>query len=1114
MCIYAIFAGLLSICFQNKSSFMEKELSPKFVSNRAIGNDFYEGKSQERLAQAICSHIKSIDSQYPDDKVRPSIPRLLGLEGPWGCGKSNVVAQMQKLLKDKYHFFTYDAWGHQEDLQRRSLLERLTEELVKEKLLQGKTTLKHLVEKKDGSKDLKLVEQECTWQERLQTLVARKSYSRNYTIPKLNNDSKLFALVLLVTGLIISLFNTLKLSCMSWLYLWLSLGGSLLPFILFAIFISWGGKKKWREMWAFYSTNSSSETTSYSISQSEPSEKEFREWMQDLNDSLVTGKRLVLVFDNMDRLPSDKVKQLWSSINTFFAENGYSNIWCVIPFDINHLASAFSGESKVNKEEFGDDNNQGNVTSLFIEKTFPIVYRVCSPVITDYKNVFETIFRTAFSEDIVKSDDLYGISVMYRKCNPLPNVRHIITFVNKLVVCYNQWGNEVSLKVMSLYFLYEKRILSHPEKAILEDEYFDDNSIRRQLENVSDLRTEMAVLVYGVDKRMAEQLPLKRYLLDALATGQMDNVHQYASTNSKFYEILHELIQNLDLESQYNHSIEVLNQLGKSSNADKEWSQLIEYYPIYYSNAYIPSEMSYLQMIVSNAPQSGVTKLCNYVFGEHLDLDNITGKGLWLLLSTIGKSLVSRKISYTFPSYHLKPPFFMEYLEFAKEEYDAYPVLVDNIELVSFCLDRLADGKDLSKVFELIVDDDRFDFDEIIEYLKKYIASSESTAKLLDITFVMLKILSSNDMDIEGVDTNHLFSVWNQMNLDENSSYIDIFVLLALNGINVGSLPNEQLEGVEHILLRYTSIFDLIKKYEQHNTPALENLVTYCLKNCIVDNSCPNDGLLHYVDYLDGRINITRCNIIQYLNDWGYKLLGDNDRKENIYVFFDTLTKADEVIGLDCSLGESITANFLKELESKEISDFINLSNHTFASSSYWGNVLVRLVEKHKVPTPLSSKMNEIASHLLRAVELQKLSSLPVNSVEKFLLETVEYKDVSTTVNDLITDWTNKQQTLTPLIFKYLHRFIEKTDLNGNYSGFLNYCMLNLIKDERCQNIILENQDYYSKVMQGHLDSASELKKVVEEIVDDEKYENKEFQAFLQVLLEKDKDESSKKNKK
>ena len=70
----------------------------------------------------------------------------------------------------------------------------------------------------------------------------------------------------------------------------------------------------------------------------------------------------------MDRLPSEKVKQLWSSINTFFAEKGYPRIWCIIPFDRNHLSSAF-----------GSKDFEENVTSHFIEKTFPVVYQVPIP---------------------------------------------------------------------------------------------------------------------------------------------------------------------------------------------------------------------------------------------------------------------------------------------------------------------------------------------------------------------------------------------------------------------------------------------------------------------------------------------------------------------------------------------------------------------------------------------------------------------------------------------------------------------------------------------------------------------------------------------------------------
>ena len=54
---------------------------------------------------------------------------LIGLDGAWGSGKSNLVKILELKLADTHHFFVYDAWGHQEDLQRRSFLEELTADL-------------------------------------------------------------------------------------------------------------------------------------------------------------------------------------------------------------------------------------------------------------------------------------------------------------------------------------------------------------------------------------------------------------------------------------------------------------------------------------------------------------------------------------------------------------------------------------------------------------------------------------------------------------------------------------------------------------------------------------------------------------------------------------------------------------------------------------------------------------------------------------------------------------------------------------------------------------------------------------------------------------------------
>ena len=62
----------------------------------------------------------------------------------------------------------------------------------------------------------------------------------------------------------------------------------------------------------------------------------------------------------MDRLPAEKVKELWSSIHTFFADSGFENVWAVIPFDETHLACAFGDET---------DEQTKQLTKYFINKT-------------------------------------------------------------------------------------------------------------------------------------------------------------------------------------------------------------------------------------------------------------------------------------------------------------------------------------------------------------------------------------------------------------------------------------------------------------------------------------------------------------------------------------------------------------------------------------------------------------------------------------------------------------------------------------------------------------------------------------------------------------------------
>ena len=255
------------------------------------------------------------------------------------------------------------------------------------------------------------MEKECSWREKLESLLSRKTYSRTITIPKLICATKLFILTLLLTGLIVSFLSVDKFSC--W---WGNVIVAFVPFVIFCIYM-FLSKSSWEEMFSMYQTDNRTDTKSYVVSEQEPSIREFKSWMNEVSSGLENNRKLVIILDNMDRLTSEKVKKFWSLIQTFFSDSKYSNIWCVVPLDEMHLSLAFDNSSP---SEDGAD-----LLRLYLNKTFPLIFRVPEPIISDYKLVFDKLYEKAFGN--TESDEIIElIGKCYRKIHPSPNIREII----------------------------------------------------------------------------------------------------------------------------------------------------------------------------------------------------------------------------------------------------------------------------------------------------------------------------------------------------------------------------------------------------------------------------------------------------------------------------------------------------------------------------------------------------------------------------------------------------------------------------------------------------------------------------------------------------------------
>lgn len=364
-----------------------------------------------------------------------------------------------------------------------------------------------------------------------------------------------------------------------------------------------------------------------------------------------------------------------------------------------------------------------------------------------------------------------------------------------------------------------------------------------------------------------------------------------------------------------------------------------------------------------------VLRLCDFVLIEKIDKDKISGAEIFNLLDSFQKILHARKIDYEMVNYEVSANTFYEFLSRADKDYKSYPITVSNDNWITLCLEKLANDEDLSQEFKLLVGDERFDFQKIIDYLKHEIGSEETKKNSLVSSIRMIKILTQGIIHFEEWNQSHWASVFNQMKPDEEA-YIDLYVLMALKGVGLSELAEKQLANLSEVLLRYTSIIDLINCYKKYQTSCCKCLVSYCIKAGITDDSCPEDNLLSDIEYITQHTDCSYKQIIQYINDWGYKQLGTSDLSVNLASIFDSNTKADQVIGLDCPLGKSITSKFKNDAEKQGISEFVSSNGNTFTSNTYWGNVLTRLVQKHVLSDTLSDKQNEIASHLLKAIAL------------------------------------------------------------------------------------------------------------------------------------------------
>lgn len=772
---------------------MNTEKMIYLLSNEPCREDAFEGRAHENIAVQVARIIREDDNRH-----------IIGIEGGWGSGKSNLISLVNKSLNGEYvydkdfvhkdspyPFFVYDAWGHQADYQRRAILEELTAELTNQK--------KILDSKK--------------WNTKLDELLAKRRKTTTKEVPRLGIGLIVSIAMTILTPLVVYIVGSIPDK-----FWWLKLVVSVLPYfaaICYAVIDRIKNLKKngqevttaniLSELILIYKDQIKENETYTTISEKEPSSAEFKAWMDEVDKDLVAlGKNLVIVFDNMDRLPSQKVESLWSSIHSFFSDKTYQNIKVIIPFDRQHVQQAFKGED-TEAISYGND---------FINKTFDVVFRVPPPIMSGWKQYMADKWKEAFGRD--KEIDI-AVTQIYDALNTRHTPRNIIAFINEIATV-KMTMQDVPDRYIALFVLGKEKIEKAPISQLLAPDYMED--VRFEYANDPDTIKYLSALYYQLPVEKALDVVFTQEAVEALNTGSgerlinmMDRINLPAILDNAILKVSDvekaaSALASIDTPNgiiDYGDLPEWLVKIWddlfqKCKEINVPWNVIKEYHTILFKHLYNE-------------------ELADLIVKGYLSIEDDKWNAQQYILAIDGlkenNDLIDQKLEEH--KRVVKPKLFMELLKLTESDYESYGVTCE-LKNVDEYLATL-ETKDVLSINEVpFIKTEKNKLPQYKAKLQAWLGDSSNLEKEeISGLFSKLKEVSDKPIsfaDFLGDDT--IYSTWNVLESSDNPFKYDLIAMRLARRNNMAST--------------YTTPFnDALENYDDSDVEALAQVIEYYL---------------------------------------------------------------------------------------------------------------------------------------------------------------------------------------------------------------------------------------------------------------------------------------------
>lgn len=335
-----------------------------FHSEKPADQDLFPGGSHEKVAAAMQSYIAT-----------PNSSKVIGLDGEFGSGKSSILEMLGSKLKatdDKYRVWFFDCEQNYQGSIKSNFIELFTEELLKDV---------HPVSK----------EAAALIQSRDIALGREFEYSKKTT-----SNVSVWALLLLASLFFSSsAFKDLSKivtpapevsAGLLWAN-WLALASPAIVLLLAWVFNRGkdiGGGKKWSLLSLFKGSTHDYINEKIEVSKEVTPLDLKRTLIEQLKR--VAKQKYVVILDNLDRLPKESLRSVWSDLEIFTSVASAENLTVVVPFCSTKVA-AYLGADADRKYDSRD----------FIAKKFPVVFRAPPVITSGWKDGFRQMWHHTFS---------------------------------------------------------------------------------------------------------------------------------------------------------------------------------------------------------------------------------------------------------------------------------------------------------------------------------------------------------------------------------------------------------------------------------------------------------------------------------------------------------------------------------------------------------------------------------------------------------------------------------------------------------------------------------------------------------------------------------------------